>query len=178
MKRNITIRCSSSVTCTFLLLVTCLPASFSASDTHISSRGKSLLKLEQAKSAQYLQRMQELRMQQKRDFARSRELLNQEGVPFDPDELLEANWPEKLAPKLAQMPAMQTDQEVRSDHISGVYIAHRLSLPEKMKADGDLVILARHLVYRGEDVEIIAPGHDVSVFIVESEEKIPSYQTA
>ena len=173
MKRNIAIRCSSSLTCTLLLLVTCLPVSFSASDTRISSRGKSLLKLEQAKSAQYVQRMQELRMQQKRDFARSRELLNQEDVPFDPDDLLDLNWREKLSLKFVEMPEMQNDRIVTSRHLKGVYIANKLSLPEKMAVDGDLVILTRRLVYGGENVEIIAPGHSVSVFVADSEEKLP-----
>jgi hypothetical protein len=173
MKRNIAIRSSSSVTCTLLLLVGCLPVSFSASDTRISSHGKSLLKLEQAESAQYLQRMRELRVEQKRAFARSRELLNQEGVPFDPDELLDLNWREKLSLKFAEMPEMQNDRIVTSRHLKGVYIANKLSLPEKMAVDGDLAILTRHLVYGGENVEIIAPGHSVSVFVVDSEEKLP-----
>jgi len=112
-----------------LLLVGYLPVSFSASETHTSSRGKSLLKLEQAKSEQYLQRMEELRMEQKRAFARSRELLNQEGVSFDPDELLDLHWREKLSLKFAEMPEMQNDRIVTSRHLKGVYIANRLSLP-------------------------------------------------
>jgi hypothetical protein len=162
-----------SLACTMFLVATYLPVSFGKSDTLVSSLSKKFPKLEQANSAVYTQRMQELRVQQKRDFSRSRELLNQEGVPFDPDELLDLNWREKLSLKFAEMPQMQNDRIVTSKHLKGVYIANKLSLPEKMAVDGDLVILTRHLVYGGENVEIIAPGHGVSVFVVDSEEKSP-----
>jgi hypothetical protein len=150
-----------------------LPLGVAKSDALVTSRSSPLPKVGQANKAQYLQRMQELRAQQKRDFSRSRELLNQEGVPFDPDELLDLNWREKLSLKFAEMPEMQNDRIVSSRHLKGAYIANKLSLPEKMAVDGDLVILTRHLVYGGENVEVIAPGHSVSVLVVDSEEKLP-----
>ena len=75
------------------------------------------------------------------------------------------------------MPELQKDQEVSSKRLKGVYIAKKLTLPEKTQADGDLVILARHLVYGGKNVEIIAPGYDVSIYVLDSEEKLPGLGT-
>jgi hypothetical protein len=62
-----------------------------------------------------------------------------------------------------------------SDRLEGVYLADTLSLPEKMTATDDVVILARHLTYRGKNVEIIAPGHSVAILVMEKEDKISSH---
>lgn len=168
MKRN-----PGTIACTLLLLVTCLPVTFNASDSDVNPRHRSLSELERTREMRYAQGMQELRIQQERSFSRTRDLLNRQGVPFDPDELLDLNWREKLSSDFERMPELQADLVVTASNIKGVYIANKLSLPEKIRADGDLVILARHLVYGGENVEIIAPGHDVSVFVMDSEEKLP-----
>lgn len=121
---------------------------------------------------QQLQQELELKRQQERSFGRTRDLLRREGVPFDPDLLLGQNWREALASEFEKMPELEKDRQVTAGRLKGVYIAKKLSLPEKIRADGDLVILARHLVYSGQDVEIIAPGHDVSVYVIDSEEKL------
>ncbi len=151
-----------------MLLAAYTPATFSASE--ISGSSGKPLSLQQTRVLVRAQRESDLGIQRRRGFARSRELLLvQEQVPFDPDELLEQDWREKLAPKFAQMPEMHTTRYLQTDRLGGVYIAGTLILPEKMRADRDVVILTRHLVYEGDNIEIIAPGHDVSVFIVESE---------
>ncbi|HKV38328.1 MAG TPA: hypothetical protein VJX67_03880, partial [Blastocatellia bacterium] len=104
-------------------------------------------------------------------FAPMRNLLIREGVPFEPNELLEPGWPLKLWDQLYSMPQLRKDRTVKSGHIAGLYLARTLDLPEKMKGDGDILILARRLIFRGPHVEIIAPGHNVYVFPVETQEK-------
>jgi len=111
------------------------------------------------------------------EFARSHKLLMDYGVPFNPNELLKMNWSKRLAAKFALMPELDTYRAVESDRVSGVYVAGTLSLPEKMMADGDLVILARKVIYGGKNVEIIAPGKAVSVFIIESQEHLEGEQS-
>ncbi|HWX42479.1 MAG TPA: hypothetical protein VN345_15110, partial [Blastocatellia bacterium] len=106
----------------------------------------------------------------KPSFTKSRDLLLMEGLPFDPDDLLDPMWPQVLGPQLAATPQMQEDKVVYSNHLKGVYIARTLTIPEKTRGDGDVVILARKLIFAGEEVEIAAPGHDVSIFAAESQE--------
>src|SRR5262249_9237933 len=127
-----------------------------------------------ADRARGIQDPQELRIQGARSFGRTRELLRKEGVPFEPDELLDPNWRGNLTRAFEKLHQLQEDRVVSSSSLKGVYIANRLSLPEKWRADSDVVILARHLLYAGKNVEIIAPGHDVSVYVLDSEEKLVS----
>lgn len=117
----------------------------------------------------------EKREKRRRTFARAAEQLRQAGLPFDPYELTEAGWHERLGPRLLQMPEMKKNRVVDSDRLEGVYLADTLSLPEKMTATDDVVILARHLTYRGKNVEIIAPGHSVAILVMEKEDKISSH---
>jgi hypothetical protein len=101
-------------------------------------------------------------------FSRSRSILLSAAVPFDPDELLERDWRNRLAVHFAAMPEMSRSRTLPS-RLAGAYIADTLFLPEKIQADDDVVIIARQVVYGGPNVEIIAPGHDVSAFIVDSQ---------
>src|SRR5437763_8466924 len=103
MKYHPALRYSSSVVCIFLLLMTCLPATFSASDNIIGTRRQPLSELNQTKEMQTAQQMQELSIQRERSFSRTRELLKREGVPFDPDELLDPNCRQNLAPAFEKM---------------------------------------------------------------------------
>lgn len=117
------------------------------------------------------QKTPEERLQQQRDdFAGGRSLLLKEGLPFEPCELLDPAWRTKLAAKLEEVPAMHQDRTIRSSRLKGgAYLARTLRLPEHLQADGDIVILARRLVYSGPHAAIIAPTRNVSVFIVDSE---------
>lgn len=112
------------------------------------------------------------REKRRRDFAISRDVLIRESVPFEPEELLAPDWKERLEPKFSTMPQLAERREISTERVSGAYIADTLVLPEKIATDGPLVILARHLVFKGRDVEIDAPGFDVSIFVIESEQKI------
>jgi hypothetical protein len=101
----------------------------------------------------------------KRNFEIAGNLLRGKGVPFDPEVLLERNWQKTLAPVFAQMPEMQ---EVRyiSDALGGVELADTLYLPEKIQVFDDIVIVARHLVFEGNDV-LIKGNHNISIFPAE-----------
>lgn len=109
-----------------------------------------------------------LKIARRERFSRSRSLLLAAGVPFEPNDLLEKNWRGRLASKFAAMPEMSRSRRL-SPRLAGAYIGDTLFLPEKMRADGDVVIIARKIVYDGQNVEIVAPGHDVSAFVIESQ---------
>jgi hypothetical protein len=164
MKRNTNSKTGFALACGAMLLLSCLPASFLASEARSHLPGKPLLIQKQD-----AQLAQESRIQMQGDFSRSRALLTKR-VPFNPDDLLQVNWRERLASKFETMPEMRASQFVQSDVLAGAYIADTLYLPEKMTASADVVILARHLVYGGGDVEIYTFGHEISAFVVASEE--------
>ncbi|HEX5735632.1 MAG TPA: hypothetical protein VF131_22585 [Blastocatellia bacterium] len=98
----------------------------------------------------------------KRNFAIANNLLQRKGVPFNPEVLLQNDWPKTLAPVFAQMPEMQTVRYVEKS-LQGVELADTLYLPEKIQVTGDLVIVARHLIFEGNDV-LIKGNHNISIF--------------
>src|SRR6185503_1135312 len=107
MKANRVMRVLSLATCSLSLLVNGLPTSFSATEGQVQpSRSSFLSKINQTKTGQRLERENQSRIQKLRSFVRSYELLKTEGVPFDPNELLEPGWRESLALKIAQIPQM------------------------------------------------------------------------
>ncbi len=107
-----------------------------------------------------------LKAAMKRDFEPARRALLSRGVPFDPDLLLEPNWQSALAPVFAQMPEMQTSR-YRSEPLGGVELADSLYLPERVNVLSDTVIIAKHLVFEGNNV-LIKGNHNISIFPVES----------
>lgn len=167
---------------------------------------------------------QDLTEQKRRDFRKGRELLNQEGVPFDPDMLLDPQWKATLDPIFNEMlrgqqrPRMQRDprtkeerrrkdfekaqsllvnkrvpfdpeilltddwrhtlkstfdqmpelQQVRrgTDRLKGVEIAHTLYLPAKVRLEGDTVIIARNLIFDGDEAVIRGP-FSISVYPID-----------
>ena len=108
-----------------------------------------------------------------RVFAKSRQRLLDAGLPFEPNELLKPGWRENLKEKFDAMPQMREHRVVTEQHLTGPYVAGILELPDRISADDDIVLLTRHLVYRGPHVRIEAPGHSVFVFAIETEEKEP-----
>jgi hypothetical protein len=90
------------------------------------------------------------------DFEKGRNLLIEKNVPFDPDLLLESNWREILKSTFNQMPELQ---QVRrgTNRLKGVEMAHTLYLPEKVRLEGDTVILVRNLVFDGHEAVVRGP---------------------
>jgi hypothetical protein len=101
----------------------------------------------------------------KRNFQIASNLLRRKGVPFNPELLLQDGWKDSLGPIFDQMPEMQEVRYVDTLR-GGVELADTLYLPEKIQVTGDLVIIARHLVFEGKDV-LIKGNHNISIFPAE-----------
>jgi hypothetical protein len=106
--------------------------------------------------------------QKRADFKSGRELLIRKGVPFDPDILLEDDWRERVNPFLGQMPQMSRARRM-SNKLSGAHLADTLYLPEKIELTGDTIIMARRLVFEGQQILITGP-HNIYVYVIEPEE--------
>jgi hypothetical protein len=95
-------------------------------------------------------------------FEPARALLRDKNVPFDPEVLLDREWPRKLELVFAQMPEMQQVRYL-DEPLKGVQLADTLYLPERVDVVEDTVILARHLVFEGSEV-VIKGSHHISIF--------------
>jgi hypothetical protein len=101
-------------------------------------------------------------------FAYARALLVQKGVPFDPDLLLRQDWRSRLAGVFDSMPELRAERQELSGRLKGAYLAGTLVLPEKVVATGDVVILARRIVFLGRDAMIVGPGKNVGLFPIDA----------
>lgn len=101
----------------------------------------------------------------RKDFAKARSLLAAKNIPFDPDILLTPHWRMTLKSTLDQMPDLQ---QVRrgSNRLKDVEIAHTLYLPEKVRLEGDTVILVRNLIFDGNNAVIRGP-YNIYVFPID-----------
>lgn len=98
-------------------------------------------------------------------FKSGRDLLTRYGVPFEPDTLLDPNWKDKLASLFPQMAELQQTRRLESE-LEGLQLADTLYLPEKIELSGDTVILARHIIFEGQNIIIKGP-HDIHIFPIE-----------
>lgn len=89
----------------------------------------------------------------RQNFTTGRELLLTKRVPFDPDDLLRDDWPQKLKPALDAMPEMQQTRYEKAP-LKGAYLADTLYLPEKVQLSGHTVLLANYVVFEGKNPEI------------------------
>jgi hypothetical protein len=95
-------------------------------------------------------------------FSTGRELLLTKKVPFEPDELLRDDWPEKLKSTLDAMPEMQQTRFEKAP-LKGLYLADTLYLPEKVQLSGHTVILVNYVVFEGKN-PIIKGNFDLHFF--------------
>ncbi|MFN2404707.1 MAG: hypothetical protein ABR594_01490 [Pyrinomonadaceae bacterium] len=93
----------------------------------------------------------EYRERLRAQFKRGRELLLKQGVPFEPNDLLEPDFRKKLKPKFGEMREMQETRVIRQRQIKGVQLADTLYLPEKVEVTGDTVILANQVIFEGRN---------------------------
>lgn len=95
-------------------------------------------------------------------FARARQLLLDKRLPFEPEQLLDDEWPTKLGPTLDAMPEMHEVYYERAP-LSGAYISDTLYLPEKVQLKGDTVLLVNNLVFEGHEV-VVKGSHSLHIF--------------
>ena len=105
------------------------------------------------------------KVRRKAAFKKGRELLLPKNLPFDPDELLERGWQQRLKRALDQVPDLQVVQQ-GSNKLKGAHLAHTLYLPDNIQLTGDTVILVRRLVFLGRNVVIKGP-HDLHIFTID-----------
>jgi hypothetical protein len=102
----------------------------------------------------------------RRNFEPMRRLLVNKGVPFEPDALLDSKWPQKLASTFAAMPEMQ-ETRFEQKSLSGVQLAATLYLPERVELEGDTIILAKKIVFEGNNV-VIRGHYNLHIMPIES----------
>ncbi len=108
----------------------------------------------------------------KEAFKVAAKLLTKRGVPFNPNLLNEFDWRERLAPTFALMSELRATQRV-PDALSGVFIADVVLFPERVKLQGDTVILARQLAPEDENVDVTIEGdHALFIFTIGDPPKI------
>ena len=81
-------------------------------------------------------------------FSDARALLLQYGVPFEPNDLLEADWSPALVAALASMPEMHRERRAR--HLRGVILADTLYLTPQFTIERTTVVVANHIVMEGK----------------------------
>jgi hypothetical protein len=125
-----------------LLFVQTSLSSFKPLGTSIGSGGQEATRTEEIKRRQ--------------NFEKAKSLLVARSVPFDPEILLTPHWRKTLKATFDQMPELQ---EVRrgAGRLKGVEMAHTLYLPERVRLEGDTVILVRNLIFEGNDAVIRGP---------------------
>lgn len=123
-----------------------------------AAAGQSAPQADEAKARQDRER-------QRQDFAPGRALLQQKGVPFEPEELLDPEWRRKLGPILQQMPEMKIARRM-GRKMKGVQMADTLYLPEKVELTGDTFIIANKVVFEGTNAVIKGYGKNVYFFPV------------
>ncbi|HKY28323.1 MAG TPA: hypothetical protein VJM12_10340 [Pyrinomonadaceae bacterium] len=101
---------------------------------------------------------------ERRIFQRAKELLEQKGVPFDVEQLLQPDWRKRLAPAFAQMKEMQVERRL-GKQLAGVQLADTLYLPEHVELTEDTVIIARLIVHEGSNA-VIKGSHDIFVYAI------------
>src|ERR1051325_647871 len=103
-----------------------------------------------------------------KSFEKARELLINEGLPFEPNLLLGRQWKRTLRPIFDQMSELRAIKQ-GDKHLKGVHIAGTLYLPEKVSLEDDTVILVRHLVFSGREV-VIKGNHSIHIFTIQGTE--------
>lgn len=95
-------------------------------------------------------------------FSKGRIMLEEYGVPFNPNDLLDYRKKSCVLDALKQLPEFR-GSEFTEKTIRGVKIADALYLPERVQLSGDTVLIARYLVFEGSDVQIKG-NFDLHVF--------------
>jgi|GEM_PF-6151812 len=100
-------------------------------------------------------------------FQRIRGQLESKRVPFDPEVLLEPTWREDIIRGVDAIPEM-SQKRVLGEKVSGVQMAETLYLPETVKLTGDTLLLAKTIIFEGNNV-LIKGNHNIYFMPLEME---------
>jgi hypothetical protein len=99
-------------------------------------------------------------------FQTFRNLLLQQGVPFEPNILLQTNWKEILQESNPDFFSSKASIRLSDGKMKGALIADSIYLTSKTEFTGDTIILARRLVFEGKDV-LLKGNHNIAIFPIE-----------
>jgi hypothetical protein len=119
----------------------------------------------QGKSTNRVETDAEMKERIRHDFQKGRVLLQEKFLPFEPEDLLENDWRQKLESRLAVIPEMQQNRR-GGLRLQGAQLANTLYLPEKVELTGDTIIVANKLIFEGSDV-VIKGHHSLYLFVSE-----------
>jgi hypothetical protein len=119
-----------------------------------------------AEEVKFFQSGKDKKATQLSKFQKFRKLLLDEGVPFEPNILLESNWQELLSKASPNFVSTRSSMRVANGKMRGAVIADSLYLTDKTEFTSDTIILARRLVFEGKDV-LIKGNHDIALFLLE-----------
>ena len=109
--------------------------------------------IENPKSIDAQERLSSREVAERRAFQRIRMKLEEKGVPFDPEILLEPDGTAAVRLVADQIPEIR-ENRVLDGNVKGVQIADTLFLPEKVELTGDTLLLAKRVVFEGTNVHI------------------------
>ena len=92
-------------------------------------------------------------------FQKIRDELEDKRVPFDPAVLLEPTWRKEVMRVADSIPEMR-DKRVLGEKVKGVQMADTLYLPEKVDLTGDTLLLAKTIIFEGNNV-LIKGNHNI-----------------
>lgn len=100
---------------------------------------------------------EKLNKQARESFKKGRQLLIDHGLPFEPNEMLDFKNIKHAFQKLEGVPEFHVSERLEGNRLKGVKIVDTLYLPEKVRLEGDTVVIAKFVVFEGTDMEIAGP---------------------
>jgi hypothetical protein len=85
-------------------------------------------------------------------------LLRRSGVGFNPYLLLGGEWYPRLRAQLEREASFRAVQRL-GERVQGVWMGDTVVVPERVRATGDVVIIARQMVVEGQEVVFKGPHH-------------------
>jgi hypothetical protein len=92
--------------------------------------------------------------------------LEKVGIPFDPFITIDDDWRERIDPEIWKLPEMKKNLRV-TESLHGIYLADTLLVGERVKLDGNTVLIVRELTPDDENRNLDISGHgDFYLFII------------
>ncbi|MGE3468042.1 MAG: hypothetical protein AB7J13_14065 [Pyrinomonadaceae bacterium] len=100
-------------------------------------------------------------------FQPIRTKLEEKRVPFDPEILLDRTGPEAVRRVAHQIPEMR-QKRFLGEKVKGIQMADPLLLPERVELIGDTLLLAKRIIFEGNNV-VIKGHHNIYFIPLESD---------